>query len=218
MPYARYGEGASSVTAALEAMRQLAAGFDCMALQKRCRRAARNALDCVLGLRPNAAAARLEPRAVAPRPRHRLYDSLRRPPRWRGAAKAADRALSVKLGGDGADPARIAAVRRGASAMLIVDVNEGWNEPICRQSRPAPAPMWRCGAAAGGRRRRAKAFTRSRSAPMRAPISLASLAALAANTTRSTSSTAGGLTEKLAMAAEAERSDCHHGGLLVATR
>ncbi len=134
VPYARYDETAESVMAALDALRgAVAAGLDRAALQQALPAgAARNALDCAFwdleakrSGRPVHALAGLEP----PRPRVTAYTiSLGTPDDMaRAAAAAAERPLlKVKLGGDG-DPARIAAVRRAApSAELIVDANEAW--------------------------------------------------------------------------------------------
>ena len=140
VPYARYGESVASVTAAIEAMRtQLAAGLDRQALQQAILPgAARNALDCAFwdleakrSGRPVHELAGL----AAPRPLTTAYTISLGPPAAMAAAaaKAASRALlKVKLGGNGdhgGDPARIAAVRAAAPhATLIVDANEGWDE------------------------------------------------------------------------------------------
>jgi L-alanine-DL-glutamate epimerase-like enolase superfamily enzyme len=128
------------------------------------------------------------------------------------AAKAASRALlKVKLGADG-DPARIAAVRAAApKATLIVDVNEGWNEAnlaanlaACTQAGVAlveqPLPE------------NADGVLASIKHPM--PIcadesahGLSSLPALAGkyDAVNVKLDKAGGLTEALAMVAQAER-------------
>ena len=139
VPYARYGESVENVTAALEAMRgQLAAGLSRMALQAEMPAgAARNALDCAFwdleakrSGRPVYELAGLP----APRPLTTAYTISLGPPAEmaQAAAKVASRTLlKVKLGGNsdhGGDPARIAAVRTAApKAALIVDANEGWN-------------------------------------------------------------------------------------------
>ena len=135
VPYARYGESAEGVVAALEAMRPaLAAGLTRDALQRAMPAgAARNALDCAFwdleakrSGRPVHALAGLS----APRPlTTALTISLGTPEAMaKAAAQASGRALlKVKLGADG-DPARIAAVRAAApETMLIVDANEGWS-------------------------------------------------------------------------------------------
>jgi L-alanine-DL-glutamate epimerase-like enolase superfamily enzyme len=128
------------------------------------------------------------------------------------AAKAATRTLlKVKLGADG-DPARIAAVRTAAPrATLIVDVNEGWDErslaanlAACAQAGVAlveqPLPEG------------ADSVLASIKHPM--PIcadesahGLSSLAALAGkyDAVNIKLDKAGGLTEALAMVAQAER-------------
>ncbi|HZL38698.1 MAG TPA: N-acetyl-D-Glu racemase DgcA [Pseudolabrys sp.] len=221
VPYARYGESVESVTAALDAMRpQLAAGLDRLALQKAMPPgAARNALDCAFwdfeakrAGRPVHELAGLP----APRPLTTAFTiSLAAPAAMAAAAaKAAGRALlKVKLGGsDGADPARIAAVRAAApQATLIVDVNEGWSEAnlaanlaACAGAHVAlveqPLPEAADGTLA--------AFKHP--IPICADESahgLASLAALAGkyDAVNIKLDKAGGLTEALAMAAEAER-------------
>jgi L-alanine-DL-glutamate epimerase-like enolase superfamily enzyme len=136
VPYARYGESVESVTAALEAMRApLTAGLDRVELQKAMPPgAARNALDCAFwDLEAKRSGRPVYDAAGLPAP-HALTTaytiSLGTPAAMaEAAAKAASRTLlKVKLGADG-DPARIAAVRAAApKAALIVDVNEGWDE------------------------------------------------------------------------------------------
>src|SRR5579875_1249056 len=136
VPYARYGENVESVTSAIEALRpQLDAGLDRARLQRALPPgAARNALDCALwdleaklSGRPAHELAGLPPL----RPLTTAYTiSIGTPDEMaRAADNVADRALlKVKLGREG-DPARIAAVRRAApKATLIVDANEGWDE------------------------------------------------------------------------------------------
>jgi L-alanine-DL-glutamate epimerase-like enolase superfamily enzyme len=160
VPYARYGETVAGVVAAIEAMRgAVAAGLDRQALQRTLPPgAARNALDCAFwdleakrGGRPVHALAGL----AAPRPLTTAYTiSLGTPAAMAQAAgrAAARKLLKVKLGADG-DPARIRAVRAAApQAELIVDANEGWrpdtladNLAACAQSgvtlveQPLPA-------------------------------------------------------------------------------
>jgi L-alanine-DL-glutamate epimerase-like enolase superfamily enzyme len=134
VPYARYGETVEGVAASIENMRGgLAHGLDRRGLQSAMLPgAARNALDCALwdfaakrAGKPVHALAGLP----APQPRVTAYTlSLGTPDEMAAAAaKAAGRALlKVKLGAPG-DAARIAAVRRAApDAELIVDANEGW--------------------------------------------------------------------------------------------
>jgi L-alanine-DL-glutamate epimerase-like enolase superfamily enzyme len=219
VPYARYGESVESVTAALEAMRgPLAAGLDRAALQNIMPPgAARNALDCAFwdleakrGGRPVYQCAGLP----APHALTTAYTISLGPPAAmaEAAAKAANRTLlKVKLGADG-DPARIAAVRTAAPrATLIVDVNEGWDErslaanlAACAQAGVAlveqPLPEG------------ADSVLASIKHPM--PIcadesahGLASLAVLAGkyDAVNIKLDKAGGLTEALAMVAQAER-------------
>ncbi len=136
VPYARYGETIEGVTAALDAMRpRIERGLDRAELQGAMPAgAARNALDCALwdlaakrAGRPVHALAGLP----APGPVTTAYTiSLAEPAVMAQAAeRAAHRALlKIKLGADG-DPARIRAVRAAApKAILIVDANEGWND------------------------------------------------------------------------------------------
>jgi L-alanine-DL-glutamate epimerase-like enolase superfamily enzyme len=137
VPYARYGETPESVVAAIEAMGPaLRQGLDREALQHAMPAgAARNALDCAYwDVNAKAAGLRVHELAglVAPRPLVTAYTiSLAAPSVM---AEAAERAssrplLKVKLGAGSDDGARIAAVRRAAPrAELIVDANEGWNE------------------------------------------------------------------------------------------
>jgi len=134
VPYERYGETVERVAAVIEGMRQaLAEGLDRIGLQTALPAgAARNALDCAFwdleakrSGRPVHALAGLE----APRPLDTAYTiSLGSPQEMaRAAEQVANRPLlKVKLGGDG-DPARIGAVRRAVpDAILIADANEGW--------------------------------------------------------------------------------------------
>jgi L-alanine-DL-glutamate epimerase-like enolase superfamily enzyme len=134
VPYARYGETVEAVTSAIEARGgELARGLDRAGLQRLMPPGAgRNALDCALldleakrSGRPAYALFGLQP----PQPLVTAYTiSLASPEAMaQAAAQAAARPLlKVKLGGHG-DPARIAAVRRAApAAQLIVDANEGW--------------------------------------------------------------------------------------------
>jgi L-alanine-DL-glutamate epimerase-like enolase superfamily enzyme len=135
VPYARYGETADGIVAAIEAVRPaLQQGLDRPALQQAMRSgAARNALDCAYW-DVNAKAAGRRAHELAglgpPAPLITAYTiSLGTPA---AMAEAAERAalrplLKVKLGGGDDDRTRIAAVRRAAPrAEIIVDVNEGW--------------------------------------------------------------------------------------------
>jgi L-alanine-DL-glutamate epimerase-like enolase superfamily enzyme len=136
VPYARYGESVESVVAALESIRdalQNGANSEALALLLPAG-AARNAADCALwdleAKRTGVAAFRRAGLAEM-RPLVTAYTiSVGTPAEMReAAAKAADRPLlKVKLAGAG-DIERIAAVREGAPrAELIVDANEAWAE------------------------------------------------------------------------------------------
>jgi L-Ala-D/L-Glu epimerase len=148
VPYARYGETPDDIVAAIEAMRPtLRRGLDRPGLQSAMPPgAARNALDCAYwDVNAKAAGRRVHELAglVAPVPRVTAYTiSLASPSEMAAAAeRAALRPLlKVKLGGGSDDPARIAAVRRAAPrAELIVDANEGWSEDDLRQNLTACA-------------------------------------------------------------------------------
>jgi L-alanine-DL-glutamate epimerase-like enolase superfamily enzyme len=135
VPYARYDETVAGVLAELKNISdKLAFGLDRAALQTAMRPgAARNALDCAFwdleakrAGRPAHELAGLP----APSPLTTAYTiSLGHPDAMAMAAeRSAERALlKVKLGAPG-DAERIRAVRRAAArAELIVDANEGWN-------------------------------------------------------------------------------------------
>ncbi|MBO0753629.1 MAG: dipeptide epimerase [Bradyrhizobiaceae bacterium] len=133
-PYPRYGETVADVAAAIAGCADaIARGLDRAALQRALRPgAARNALDCAfidLEAKQSGRPAHEVLGIAAPRPRITAYTiSFGEPGEMaRAAAAAAARPLlKVKLGGDG-DIERIAAVRRAApAAELIVDANEGW--------------------------------------------------------------------------------------------
>jgi L-Ala-D/L-Glu epimerase len=219
VPYARYGETVEGVAAAIEALGlDIADGLGREQLQSAMPPgAARNALDCAFW---DLAAKR------AGRPVHELVGlpapkvlttaytiSLAAPDTMaKAAADAAERPLlKVKLGAPG-DPARIAAVRRAApKAELIVDANEGWtaddlaeNLAACAQAgvtlieQPLPAD-----------RDDALAHI-ARPLPVCADESAHATASLSALVGKYDAinlklDKAGGLTEALAMACEAER-------------
>jgi L-Ala-D/L-Glu epimerase len=147
VPYGRYGETLEAVAAEITAAgAQIAGGLDREGLQAAMRPgAARNALDCafwdlaakqsgrpaheIAGLPP------LEPLVTA------YTISLAAPREMAAAAeKVAGRALlKIKLGSPG-DPARIAAVRRAAPRCeLVVDANEGWTGDNLRENLAACA-------------------------------------------------------------------------------
>lgn len=149
VPYARYGETPGGVAAAIEAMRPaMQSGLDRAALQDALPAgAARNALDCAYwDFQAKQTGRRAYELAglAAPQPRVTAYTiSLATPA---AMAQAAERAasrplLKVKLGGGSEDDgARIAAVRRAApAAELIVDANEGWDENNLEQNLAACA-------------------------------------------------------------------------------
>jgi L-alanine-DL-glutamate epimerase-like enolase superfamily enzyme len=219
VPYARYGETVEGVAAAIEVLRpRLDSGLDRAGLQTALPPgAARNALDCAFwdleaktSGRSAVDLAGLPPLA----PLTTAYTiSIGTPEEMaRAAAREAHRPLlKVKLGRDG-DPARIAAVRAAAPrATLIVDANEGWDERDLEANLAAcaaagvtlveqPLPDGRDGALA--RIARPIAVCADESAHARD-----SLAALVGryDAVNVKLDKAGGLTEALAMAAEAER-------------
>jgi L-alanine-DL-glutamate epimerase-like enolase superfamily enzyme len=133
-PYPRYGETVTGVAAAVAARAvDIRNGLDRATLQGAMPAgAARNAIDCAFidleAKRANRPAHELLG-LEAPRPRVTAYTiSLAAPDVMaQAAARASGRPLlKIKLGG-AEDPQRIAAVRNAAPhAELIVDANEGW--------------------------------------------------------------------------------------------
>jgi L-alanine-DL-glutamate epimerase-like enolase superfamily enzyme len=236
VPYPRYGESVESVMTQINAMRsQLAAGLDRRALQTAMPPgAARNALDCAFwdleakrSGRPVHELAGL----AAPHALTTAYTISLGPPAAmaEAAAKAATRALlKVKLGGNdehGGDAARIAAVRAAApKATLIVDANEGWDERNLSPNLAACAaagvvlveqPLPDGGDQALAGLKRPIPVCADESAHDRA-----SLPALVGkyDAVNIKLDKAGGLTEALAMAAEAERAGfAIMAGCMVAT-
>jgi len=220
VPYARYGETPDGVVAAIEAMRPaLRRGLTRADLQSAMLAgAARNALDCAYwDVNAKAAARPVHELAglVAPEPRITAFTiSLAAPA---AMAEAAERAagrplLKVKLGSGDDDGRRIAAVRRAAPrAELIVDANEGWTEANLSQNLAACAdagvtlieqPLPEGKDAALERIKRAIPVCADESVHDRA-----SLDALAGkyDAVNIKLDKTGGLTEALALAAEAER-------------
>jgi len=219
VPYARYRETIAGVTAALEAMRaSLARGLTRQALQQAMPAgAARNALDCALwDLEAKASGKPAYELAGMPEPCPLVTAytiSLGSSETMAEATRkaAARKLLKVKLGGEG-DPERIRAVRTAApGAELIVDANEAWrgdnlarNLGVCAEAgvtlveQPLPADD-------------DAALARiARPIPVCADESVhdrASLAALAGkyDAVNIKLDKTGGLTEALAMGAEAER-------------
>ena len=149
VPYARYKETPEGVVAAIEALRPaLRNGVDRARLQAAMPAgAARNALDCAFwDLDAKQTGRRVHELAglAMPKPVVTAYTiSLAAPDAMAEAAlRAASRPLlKVKLGaGDEDDARRIAAVRRAApTAQLIVDANEGWSEDSLAQNLGACA-------------------------------------------------------------------------------
>ncbi len=232
VPYARYGESVESVTAQMSAIRPLLdAGLDRRTLQTAMPPgAARNALDCAFwdleAKRSGRAAYEI---AGLPTP-HAVTTtftiSLAAPADMALAAKKSSSRtlLKVKLGAEG-DVERIAAVRAAApAATLVVDANEGWNEQnlaanfaACVEAGVAlieqPLPDGRDQVLARMRR----------PIPVCADESVhdcASLSALAGkyDAVNIKLDKAGGLTEALAMVAEARRQNFSiMAGCMVAT-
>jgi L-alanine-DL-glutamate epimerase-like enolase superfamily enzyme len=137
VPYLRYGETPEGVAAAIEAMSApLRGGLDRIGLQTAMPSgAARNALDCAFwDLAAKQAGRPAHELAALPAPKSVMTAytvSLDKPEIMaEAAARAASRPLlKVKLGGGRDDAERIAVVRRAApTAELIVDANEGWSE------------------------------------------------------------------------------------------
>ncbi len=145
VPYARYGETVESVISAIEGVRGAVEGdLSREALQAALPAgAARNALDCALwdleAKRSGRAVWELAGLA-APGPVITAYTlSLEVPDAMRAAAEAnAHRPLlKIKLGGEG-DLERLRAVRAGApAARLMVDANEGWDAAAYAAMAPA---------------------------------------------------------------------------------
>jgi L-Ala-D/L-Glu epimerase len=220
VPYARYGETADGVVAAIEAMRPaLRRGLDRAALQDAMPAgAARNAIDCACwDLNAKQAGRPVYELAglAAPKPLVTAYTiSLGAPAAMAAAAaRAAGRPLlKVKLGGGDDDGKRIAAVRRAApKARLIVDANEGWDEKDLAKNLAAcaeagvtlieqPLPEGRDAALA--QIKRPIPVCADESLHDRAGLELLAGKYDAINIKLDK---AGGLTEALALAAEAER-------------
>ncbi len=219
VPYARYDETVTDVMAALAAIRgRLAQGLDRAGLQQAMPPgAARNALDCAFwDLEAKRAGRSVHELAglSAPRPLTTAYTiSLGTPEAMAEAAKAAAgrTLLKIKLGAAG-DAERIRAVRQAAPrSELIVDANEAWtannlaaNLAACAEAGVTmieqPLPAGRDHALA----------TSPRPIPICADESVHDRASLAALVDRYDAvniklDKTGGLTEALALAAEAQR-------------
>jgi len=147
VPYARYGETPEGAAAAIGALRPaLRSGLDRAALQAALPAgAARNALDCALwDLEAKRTGRRAYQLAALPPPKPLVTAytiSLADPQTMARAAECASARplLKVKLGAAN-DAERIAAVRRAApKAELIVDANEGWSESVLERNLAACA-------------------------------------------------------------------------------
>ncbi len=152
VPYARYGESLESVLAQISAQADaVAGGLTRDELQRRMPAgAARNAVDCALwdleaklSGRPVHELAGLPP----PQPLVTAFTlSLDLPARMHDQA-AANRhrpLLKLKLGGGAEDIDRVAAVREATGATLIVDANEAWG---AAELQRMPAELARLGVA-----------------------------------------------------------------------
>ncbi len=219
VPYERYGETPDGIVAAIEAVRPvLRRGLDRGALQRAMPAgAARNALDCAYwDVNAKQAGRRVHELAGlgAPGPLTTAYTvSLGSAVAMAAAAEQAAwrPLLKVKLGGDD-DAARIAAVRRAAPRVqLIVDANEGWNPDNFEANLAACADAGVTLIEQPLPEGRDKALARIKR-PIRvcADESVHDRASLDALTGKYDAvniklDKAGGLTEALALAAEAER-------------
>jgi L-Ala-D/L-Glu epimerase len=222
VPYPRYGETPEGVVAAIEAMEPaLRGGLDRIGLQTVMRPgAARNALDCAFwDLAAKRSGRRVQVLAGVPGPKAVVTAytiSLDTPQAMAAAAtRAASRPLlKVKLGGGDDDGKRIAAVRDAAPmAELIVDANEGWSEDDLERNLTAcaQAGVTLIEQPLPERRDTALAQIR-RPIPVCADESVhdrASLDTLGGkyDAINVKLDKAGGLTEALALAAEAQRHD-----------
>jgi L-alanine-DL-glutamate epimerase-like enolase superfamily enzyme len=218
VPYARYGETPDGIVANIEALRPaLRQGLDRKALQTVLGPgAARNALDCAYwDVNAHRAGCRVHELAGlgAPKPLTTAYTiSLGSPSEMAGAAeRAAWRPLlKIKLGG-GDDRERIAAVRRAAPrAELIVDANEGWNADNVAENLAACADAGATLIEQPLPEGADEALARGRPIPVCADESVhdrASLDRLAGkyDAVNIKLDKTGGLTEALALAAEAEQ-------------
>jgi L-Ala-D/L-Glu epimerase / N-acetyl-D-glutamate racemase len=147
VPLRRYGESIDSVVAALDAMKgAIFSGLNRETLQRALPPgAARNALDCAFwdieAKRAYRSVAELAG-LVAVAPVATAFTLALDTPEKMAELAAANRArplLKLKLGGDG-DVERVRAVRHAAPASrLIVDANESWNEPQLSEFMPALA-------------------------------------------------------------------------------
>ncbi|MDP3960862.1 MAG: dipeptide epimerase [Pseudorhodobacter sp.] len=140
VPYARYGESLASVAAQITALPPGISRADLQAALPP--GAARNAVDCALwDVAAKTAGCRVWQLAGLPAPRPRVTAftlSLDTPEAMRAAAaRHAHRpVLKIKLGTE-ADMPRLEAVRAGAPrSTIIIDANEGWTPEIYRDLAP----------------------------------------------------------------------------------
>lgn len=219
VPYARYGESVDGTVAGIGAvMDAVSAGLDREALRQAMPPGAgRNAIDCALfDLEAKATGRTAAEIAGLPplRPVETAYTlSLDTPEAMAVAARAAATRplLKVKLGGDG-DAARISAIRQAApGARLIVDANEAWSpanlEPNMAACAAAGVEMIEQPLPAGDDE---ALSTIARIVPVCADESLHTAADFPALAGRYDAvniklDKTGGLTEALALAAEARR-------------
>ena len=219
VPYARYGETPDGIVAAIEAERSvLRRGLDLGALQRAMPAgAARNALDCAYwDVKAKRAGRQVHELAGlgVPGPLTTAYTiSLGSAAAMAAAAEQAAwrPLLKVKLGGDD-DGTRIGAVRRAAPrAQLIVDANEGWNLDNFKANLAACADAGVTLIEQPLPEGRDEALARIKHpVPVCADESVHDRASLDALTGKYDAvniklDKAGGLTEALALAAEAER-------------
>ncbi len=219
VPYGRFGETVQGVVAAIEGLRRaLEAGLERAGLQALMPAgAARNAIDCALwDLEAKRSGRRVQDLAGQPHlaPVVTAYTLSVGTPQAMAAEAALHAAkplLKLKLGGEG-DEARLAAVRAAAPrSTLIVDANEAWSPQdlhrlfaACEAAGVAlieqPLPQGHDEAL----------IARPRNIPVCADESVHDRAGLAALRDRYDFiniklDKTGGLTEALALAAEAER-------------
>ena len=219
VPYARYGETPDGIVAAIEAVRPvLRRGLDRGSLQRAMPAgAARNALDCAYwDVNAKQTGRRVHELAGLgpPGPLTTAYTiSLGSAAAMAAAAEQAAwrPLLKVKLGGDD-DGTRIGAVRRAAPrAQLIVDANEGWNLDNFKANLAACADAGVTLIEQPLPEGRDEALARIKHpVPVCADESVHDRASLDALTGKYDAvniklDKAGGLTEALALAAEAER-------------
>ena len=150
VPYARYGESMDSVREQIEAVRtDIEAGVSREGLRDLLPPgAARNAVDCALwDLEAKITGKSAAQRAGIDLPDHVITAytlSLAAPAAMAAAAAeaAARPLLKLKLGGDGEDLERVAAVREAApAARLIVDANEAWSPADLERQLEAMAAL-----------------------------------------------------------------------------